>query len=84
MFSRYILFNCERPTKPGQYLCSRFHFGEQWQPEFVTIKIDPDDQELTYNGHLTVTSLDRIEKEALWWGPIELENQDLIRKPSYE
>lgn len=79
-----LLFNCDRPTNPGQYLCSRFHFGEYWQPEFVKISIDPDDQELMYHGCLTNTSLDRIEKEALWWGPIELESQDLIRKPYYE
>lgn len=77
-----LLFNCKRPTEPGQYLCSRFHFDEYIQPEFVLIKINTDNTGLIYNSHLTNASLDRIEKEALWWGPFELENQDLVQNLS--
>lgn len=70
---------CNRPTEPGTYLCSRYHFGDHWSAELVRIKIDPDDQELMYSGHLTYTTLDRIENNALWWGPIYLDgHMDLM------
>lgn len=59
---------CERPTKPGLYLCLRAH-----QPKPEVAEIREEKEGLLYLSGISIFPLTHLEKSALFWGPIEVE-----------
>lgn len=61
---------CGRPTQPGMYICQR---GSRSQPGLVRVEVNPDGLEIIGDG-VGVFALDKLESDALFWGPICLQD----------
>jgi len=60
--------SCDRPRKPGLYICSRGI--PKYNGTYTLADIREEDGELWFYGGITVIPLANLEDTALFWGPV--------------